>query len=114
MATTTNDVIISYDIEKIGTVHSFVKECMEKKGYFDAFIQSGTTNLVELPNTTLWRQNTSSKQGFDDVKDSLAQYEKEQNLKPKFEKCIATHFTGTWWGRVREATAEELKKYPIK
>lgn len=114
MPTTTDDVIISYDIEKKGTVHSFVKECMEKKGYFDAFIKSGTQKIAELPNTTLWRQNTSPKEALDDVSDCLIQYEKANQVKPEFEKCIATHFTGSWWGLVRDATPIELKKYPIK
>lgn len=115
MAKTTTDVIISYDIEKAdGNVHDFVKKGMEKKGYFDAFIFTNDKNVkrvIYLPNTTLWKQNAETVVAYNDLKDCLNEYSKTKG-QHELEKVISTAFSGLWIAKGKDATTEEIKKYP--
>jgi len=59
------DIIITYDIEANGgeAKNSAVKEALKKEQYFDYFTitdQSGIKTTHYLPNTSLWKKETTA------------------------------------------------------
>jgi hypothetical protein len=69
MGTTKGDALISYDIPHS---HDEVKRSMKSKGYLDTWKYSGNNKTYVLPNTTLWKPQTSSDTALSDLKASCA------------------------------------------
>lgn len=90
------DAIITYDIESEKSDNSKndeVKNGMKDLGYLDQF---DTTNknkkkvVCYLPNTTLWKSNTSPEKALQD----LHTVAKEVNA--TIERAFADEFTANW------------------
>lgn len=64
MSAILGNAIISYDLDK---AHDLVKQTMIRRGYLDNWRVNNQT--YDLPNTTLWRSETSTDQILDDLKD---------------------------------------------
>jgi hypothetical protein len=64
MSATLGNAIISYDLN---TAHIAVKQAMIDRGYLDHCTLNNLT--YDLPNTTLWRRNTSTGQILSDLQD---------------------------------------------
>lgn len=89
------DSSITYDLEeKAGqeSKHSAVKSAMKKKGYSDRFWHeaNGSRTTYYLPNTTLWKKNTTPAQ----AKADLLEVAKACNA--VVERLFASEFTGNW------------------
>jgi len=100
-----NDVLITYDIaEGKGeeSKHTEVKDAMKALGYMQSFNYGEGTDKKKyyLPNTSLWKKDTTSSTAVDD----LLKVAKEK--KAEVERVIATKFEG--W------TAIQGKEYKSK
>jgi len=85
------DILITYDLAPDFwgvNKNTDVKNEMKSLGYMESFKSDGTT--YTLPNTTLWKGNTTSKQG----KNDLIKCANKFNVKP--ERLIALEFTDIW------------------
>ena len=89
-------VIITYDLTENRlneSKHSQVKDCMKNKGYFDYFSakdSSGKDVTYYLPNTTLWKPDTTTAQ----AKNDLLECAKRHNA--DVERLFADEFTSNW------------------
>jgi len=81
-------IFITYDVNNKNTE---IKEALIKKGYAETWIdnQGGSH---QLPSTTLWKSNTTTKQGFVDMKDVA------DSLNISLEKAIAME-VNSWHGK---------------
>lgn len=90
------DVLITYDLTEnrlYESKHSQVKDCMKNKGYLDTFTTtdtSGKKTKYYLPNTTLWKQNTTPQQAKDDLLACAKTHSAD------VERLIAVEFTDKW------------------
>ena len=69
MGVSKGDVLISYDIPHS---HKAVKDSMKSKGYRETWNYTDGTKIYNLPNTTLWKPDTSSDTAMSDLKASCA------------------------------------------
>lgn len=92
------DVLITYDVA-VGSrlnesKNSEVKEAMKDLGYLESFTwvneKTQKSEIVWLPNTTLWKQNTVPETAKEDL---LAVAEE---VGADIERMIALEFTGNW------------------
>jgi hypothetical protein len=67
MGTAKGNVLISYDIPHS---HKAVKDSMKSKGYLETWNYTGSSKTYVLPNTTLWKPDTSSDTAMSDLKAS--------------------------------------------
>lgn len=82
------NVLITYDINK---KHAEVKSAMQKLGYMDSWTVDNTRYY--LPNTTLWKKETSPSQAVEDIKSVItALNNSSPNNKIKLERCISVSF----------------------
>jgi hypothetical protein len=86
MSTIKGDAVISYDIPHS---HALVKNSMKNKGYHDKWNYTGNSKTYMLPNTTLWKSNTSTDDALADLKASCNQ------VNVKLEKVVCV--LGTEW-----------------
>jgi len=91
------DVLITYDIksEFFETKDTEVKDGMKELGYSDFFVTSTSDNPPKktkyyLPNTTLWKNDTTPKQAKADLL-SVA-----RKVDAEVERLIALEFTDYW------------------
>ncbi len=64
-----------------------------EKGYFDAFIYTrpdGTKRIIWLPNTTLWKRDTTASQAYNDIVECLKQYEDKTHKKHDWKNASLT------------------------
>ena len=79
------DAVITYDINKR---HAEIKSEMKKLGYSDKWVIDKKTTYY-LPNTTLWKENTTLAKALDDMKSVIAKLNKTNILNPiKLQRCI--------------------------
>lgn len=69
MSNIKGNALVSYDIPHS---HEAVKQSMLKKGYRDRWNYEGNKTVYLLPNTTLWKPNTSSDDAMADLKASCS------------------------------------------
>lgn len=69
MGTSRGNVLISYDIPHS---HKPVKDSMKSKGYRETWSYEGDSKKYSLPNTTLWKPDTSSDTAMSDLKASCS------------------------------------------
>lgn len=69
MGASRGSVLISYDIPHS---HKAVKDSMKGKGYLETWNYSGSSKIYTLPNTTLWKPDTSSDTAMSDLKGSCS------------------------------------------
>lgn len=89
------NVLITYDLvedAKHESKHSQVKKTMKEGGYMDSFTVTGDTTktVYTLPNTTLWKKDTTPDQAKKDLQAAVAKHS------ATLERMIATEFTSTW------------------
>jgi hypothetical protein len=90
------DAIITYDLEeKAGQVskHTAVKDGMKELGYLDRFSYTdpqGKKTTYYLPNTTLWKKNTTPSE----AKTDLLAVTKAKGAVA--ERLISNEFTDNW------------------
>lgn len=88
MGITKGDVVLSYDINKL---HTDVKTAMKAIGYLENWKHYNNGLSYQLPNTTLWKPNTTSDQAIVDIKTVCSK------LSVTLEKALAvkaTEFVG--------------------
>ena len=78
MSTIKGAALISYDIPHS---HAAVKSMMKDKGYYEHAYYSPKT--YQLPNTTLWRPDTSSDQAMQDLQETC------RSLNVTLEKAVS-------------------------
>lgn len=76
------DVLITYDVD---SKHIEVKKKMKALGYAD-YVMGGSGKPVYLPNTTLWKTNTTPKDAVDHLRGTC------DGLRVNLERAIATPF----------------------
>jgi len=81
-----SDALITYDVS---SKQIEMKERLKVKGYMDRWLANGRTYY--LPNTTLWKQNTTAEQGKSDMIE-VANY-----LRINLERAIVVP-TSPWSG----------------
>ncbi|SEO20376.1 hypothetical protein SAMN05444671_0699 [Flavobacterium sp. CF108] len=88
MGTTVGLILISYDVSD---KNKEVKDALIALGYKESWKNAGNEKIYHLPNTTLWHQSKSSKQGLVDMQSVCT------NLKVKLEKAISVKATEFVW-----------------
>lgn len=93
MSATAKNVLVSYDITKD---HVKFKATLKSNGYMDNWNASQKTYY--LPNTTLWKQNTTVAQAFAD----LQAVSKQLGL--ALERALAVNFEPSDWAAIEGKT----------
>lgn len=90
MGTVKGSVLISYDIPHS---HKAVKDSMKNKGYLETWTYTGSSKTYILPNTTLWKPDTSSDTAMSDLKASCS----AANVSiEKAVSVLGTEWVGYW------------------
>ena len=86
------DAVITYDIKSGASKDTAVKNGMKAIGYLDHFVtqENGRQVTYTLPNTTLWRNNTSPLQAKNDLQ-AVA-----RSCNADIERLLATEITANW------------------
>jgi hypothetical protein len=82
-------VLITYDVNKL---HKDVKSAMKAKGYYDYWTSNGIAYY--LPNTTLWKQNTTSDTAISDIKEITTV------LGVRLERAVAVNWDNGNWSAI--------------
>lgn len=88
MSNTLGTVLISYDL---ANGHTLVKQSMLSKGYYDGW-QDDLTGSHKLPNTTLWKPNTSTDQALSDLRSACS--EAAVGFSQRAVAVLATNWVG--------------------